>query len=64
MKEQIENSKAFQVLDSISRTMVNKRKFRVQIEDAVVQARTMGARAWKKQSPLMEKYKNIVVELA
>lgn len=63
MRHLIEECKAYQDLDSISQKIINKREVRVQIEDAVIQARNMGVPEWKKQTPLLAKHQKIVEEI-
>lgn len=63
MRHLIVESKAYQALNSISKKIVDKREIRVQIEDAIVQARNMGIPEWKKQTPILPKHQNIVEEI-
>lgn len=63
MKQLIENSKAFKSLDGLSQKFLNKRANRIQVEDAIIQARTIGVETWKAQSSLPNKWKKIVEEI-
>ena len=59
----IEETQAYKNLPLISQQMVLKRANRLQIEDAVIQARTIGLQRWKQITPLQERWKAIVVEI-
>lgn len=63
MKQLIENSKSFKVLDKLSQSMINRRANRIQIEDAIIQARNLGLEVWKSQTDLPNKWKKIVDEI-
>jgi len=59
----IQETEAFKALDSISQLVVKKREVRVQLEDAVIQARNMGIAVWKNQTPILPKHQKIVEEI-
>jgi|GEM_PF-4513871 len=63
MIQQIEQTKTFQSLEPMSKQLAIKRVNRLQIEDAIIQARTMGVEAWSAQTGLQERWKNIVKEV-
>lgn len=63
MKNQIEESKAYSTLSSQAKSIINKRVSRLQIEDAVIQARTMGIEAWRSISAIPDNWKKIVEEI-
>lgn len=63
MKHLIVESKAFKSLDTLSQGMINRRANRIQIEDAIIQARTIGLETWKGQTALPNKWKKIVEEI-
>lgn len=62
-KELIENSKAFKALEPHVKKMVIKRANRVQIEDAIIQARNIGVEQWKTQTGICNKWAAIVIEI-
>lgn len=64
MKNLIEESKAYNALSSQAKSIINKRRSRLQIEDAIIQAKTMGLEAWKAISPIPDNWKKIVEEIA
>lgn len=63
MKHLIIESKAFNALDTLSQGMINRRANRIQIEDAIIQARNIGLETWKRQTDLPNKWKKIVEEI-
>ncbi len=62
-KMQIENTKAFKALNQIAQKMINKRANRLQIEDSIIQAKTIGFDAWKAQTGLPLNWQPIVKEI-
>ena len=63
MKTLIENTTAYKALEGLSQGMINRRANRIQIEDAIIQARTIGLDTWKGQTALPNKWKKIVEEI-
>lgn len=59
----IDQTKAFVQLQPLSQQMILKRVNRIQIEDAIIIARTIGIEKWKEQTPLQERWKMIVIEI-
>lgn len=62
-KVEIENTQAFKALNQIAQKMINKRVNRLQIEDAIIQAKSIGFEAWKAQTGLPLNWQPIVKEL-
>lgn len=63
MRNNIEETKAFKALDKIAQNMLNKRANRLQIDDAIIQCKTIGLEKWKAISGLPNKWKKIVEEI-
>ena len=59
----IDQTKTFLLLQPLSQQMVLKRVNRIQIEDAIIIARTIGLEKWKAQTPLQERWKQIVCDI-
>jgi hypothetical protein len=59
----IQETKAFKKLQPLSQQMVLKRVNRIEIEDAIIIARTIGIEKWRTQTPLQERWKQIVIEI-
>lgn len=59
----IHETKAFKELQPLSQQMVLKRINRIQIEDQIIIARTIGIEKWKNQNPLQERWRKIVIEI-
>lgn len=62
-KELIENSKAFKALEPHTQGMIRKRANRIQIEDAIIQARNIGVEQWKAQKVICNQWAAIVIEI-
>lgn len=60
---QIQETKAFNNLPGLSQALILKRVNRLQIEDAIIIARTIGVENWKKQTGLQGRWQSIVVEV-
>ena len=63
MRQLIENAKAFKALEPHAQKMVIKRANRVQIEDAIIQARNIGVEQWKTQKVICNQWAAIVIEI-
>ncbi len=63
MIDKIQNTKAFKAMEPYARQMVEKRANRIQIEDAVIQAKNIGLEAWKSQTAIPVKWQKIVEEI-
>lgn len=59
----IEETKAFKALHPLVQKMVLKRANRIDIEDQIIIARTIGLEKWKVQTGLQERWKAIVIEI-
>ena len=59
----IDETKAFKALPPLSQQMALKRVNRLQIEDAIIIARTIGIEQWKASTPLQPRWQQIVVEI-
>lgn len=59
----IDQTEAFKKLQPLSQQMVLKRVNRIEIEDAIIIARTIGIEKWRAQTPLQERWKHIVIEI-
>lgn len=64
MIQQIENSAAYSKLAPFQQTLVIKRNNRLQIEAAVIIARSIGYEQWADSSTMSTGWKAIVKELA
>lgn len=59
----IDQTKSYLRLEKFSQQMVMKRVNRLQIEEEIIIARNIGLEQWHKQTPLQERWKNIVIEI-
>lgn len=63
MRELIENTAAFQELNTISQKMLLKRANRIQVEEEIIIAINVGLAQWKKQTPLQARWQEIVEQI-
>lgn len=59
----IDQTQAYKALPQLSQQMAMKRVNRIQIEEELIVCRNVGIEVWKKQTPLQERWKKIVVEI-
>ncbi|WP_264521184.1 hypothetical protein [Flavobacterium sp. N1994] len=59
----IEQTEAFKSMSSLSQELVLKRINRINIEDQIIIARTIGLEKWKLQTGLQERWQKIVIEI-
>lgn len=63
MIQQIQNTKAYGQLEPFQQNLIINRKNRLQVEDAIIQARNMGYDTWAASSPMPNAWKAIVEEI-
>ena len=63
MNIKIDQTQAYQRLNDVAKIMVVKRANRLQIEDAVIQAKNIGLEVWNAQTNLPHKWREIVEEI-
>ena len=63
MNIKIDQTQAYQRLNDVAKMMVVKRANRLQIEDAVIQAKNLGLEVWNTQTNLPHKWREIVEEI-
>lgn len=63
LRDKIENSKAFTKLEKFKQALVLKRDNRLQIEQAIVSARTLTINVWKQHTTLPPHWQAIVEEI-
>lgn len=63
MIQQIQNTKAYGQLELFQQNLIINRKNRLQVEDAIIQARNIGYDTWAASSPMPNAWKAIVAEI-
>jgi hypothetical protein len=63
MKHLIQATKAYNSMEKVVRTIINRHTSQVQIQDAVIQARNLGVEKWREQTGIPNRWKGIVEEI-